>query len=493
MSITTCPKCGSPLRPGARFCGVCGENLPVQIKPAHEQPAAAASAEVICPHCGKPVRLGARFCQSCGKPVEPAVEAAAETVVPSSESLGEDAASMQETRRVQSSPGPSVPSVVAQPGGVAQPVQAPPPISASGMHTPSIETTVLKPTPAPARPRSKRSPKFTRLGMLLGLFLILGCVAVALTGAFLANRLGWIQGLPPGFLSRPTDLPTVMQTQSPVFTEEVLLTVEQPTVEMPIEGVLTTEPPVEVIPTIEPTQIVLIEETVTPVSSVEATVTTISPSEMPGSATLTVSPAVMITPTASTSATDTGLLIDELFDQGLRIYWKTWGEPRAIIRTGPTDNWLYLKAMDPPQSSGVTSRTEFGIYNMPGLVVEFSASLDPNYPASVILFDWDPRQFNRGPENIEPGLIHLEIRNSRILLETPYSRLRCNADNEGSRNHIYRVQMTATQGVDVYVDDQPTPLCQVEDMGLDPLPEPGAISFSGAGWVTYVKVTAPQP
>lgn len=490
MSITTCPKCGSPLRPGARFCGVCGENLPAQVKPGHEQPAAAAPVEAICPHCGKPVRLEARFCHSCGKQIEPAVETVSETAVPADESLGGDAASTQETRRVQPHPTLGRPESVTQVGGAMQPAQVPPAaVPAPGMHTSSTEQAVLKPAPSPARPQSSRRPLFT----LLGLILILGCVALVFGGGFLAKQLGWVQGLPLGILSRPTEPSLVVQVSSPAPTEAVLPTMEQPTIEVPVEGVLTAESTVEASPTIEPSPIIVTEQILTPAPSVEAVLTTTPSVETPGILTLTVSPVVVVTPTMSTVAANAGFLIDELFDQGLRIYWKTWGEPRAIVRTGPTDNWLSLKAMDPPQSSGVTSRPEFGIYNLPGLVIEFSASLDPNYPASVILFDWDPRQFNRGPENVEPGLIHLEVHNSRMLLETPYSRLRCSADNRGSQNHIYRVQMTTTQGVEVYVDDQPTPLCQVEDMGLDPLPEPGTISFSGAGWVTYVKVTAPQP
>ena len=68
MTTTTCPGCGSTVRPGAKFCGICGS----AIKPA--TPAVAdnystAAPPHICPSCGKPVRANAKFCSVCGKPI----------------------------------------------------------------------------------------------------------------------------------------------------------------------------------------------------------------------------------------------------------------------------------------------------------------------------------------------------------------------------------------------------------------------------------------
>lgn len=49
-----CAACGQPLRPGARFCAVCGAPQVVDSQPRP------------CPRCGAPLREGARFCSRCG-------------------------------------------------------------------------------------------------------------------------------------------------------------------------------------------------------------------------------------------------------------------------------------------------------------------------------------------------------------------------------------------------------------------------------------------
>ena len=59
-----CRTCGSPLRPGARFCGACG-----------------ATAQSYCRHCGGLLKPGARFCNTCGHPVA-AVSSPAPTPLP---------------------------------------------------------------------------------------------------------------------------------------------------------------------------------------------------------------------------------------------------------------------------------------------------------------------------------------------------------------------------------------------------------------------------
>ena len=53
--MVVCPRCGSELREGARFCGKCG----AAIKAIDEK-------KRICPVCGKEVKSTARFCSSCG-------------------------------------------------------------------------------------------------------------------------------------------------------------------------------------------------------------------------------------------------------------------------------------------------------------------------------------------------------------------------------------------------------------------------------------------
>lgn len=82
---TTCPNCGKPVRPGAKFCGNCGTTMPAAAPPrAAAAPAAPlAQAEApVCPHCGKPVRAGARFCQACGKEITQPVTPPPPTVAP---------------------------------------------------------------------------------------------------------------------------------------------------------------------------------------------------------------------------------------------------------------------------------------------------------------------------------------------------------------------------------------------------------------------------
>ena len=49
-----CSRCGQVLRPGARFCPICGQAVP---------------SGPVCPGCQSAVRPGARFCARCGRPV----------------------------------------------------------------------------------------------------------------------------------------------------------------------------------------------------------------------------------------------------------------------------------------------------------------------------------------------------------------------------------------------------------------------------------------
>ena len=58
LGQAVCPHCGHPLRPGAKFCGGCGQAVVAQA--AEPQPA-------VCPRCGHPMRPGARFCGGCGQ------------------------------------------------------------------------------------------------------------------------------------------------------------------------------------------------------------------------------------------------------------------------------------------------------------------------------------------------------------------------------------------------------------------------------------------
>lgn len=59
--IVKCSNCGSELKEGARFCGVCG----VQFSPEHSEPISPAGCK-ICPNCGTGVKYDATFCGVCG-------------------------------------------------------------------------------------------------------------------------------------------------------------------------------------------------------------------------------------------------------------------------------------------------------------------------------------------------------------------------------------------------------------------------------------------
>jgi hypothetical protein len=68
-----CPHCHAENRPGARFCGHCGEVLEVQPE------AVEAAGSLICSVCGSSLKPGAKFCGRCGNAV--AVEAVPESQV----------------------------------------------------------------------------------------------------------------------------------------------------------------------------------------------------------------------------------------------------------------------------------------------------------------------------------------------------------------------------------------------------------------------------
>ena len=63
--MATCSKCGSELKPGAKFCTKCGN--PVPVAPAETMQKATNAA--VCNQCGSELKPGAKFCTKCGNPV----------------------------------------------------------------------------------------------------------------------------------------------------------------------------------------------------------------------------------------------------------------------------------------------------------------------------------------------------------------------------------------------------------------------------------------
>ena len=73
----SCPRCGSPARFGAPYCGNCGQGLV----------GAANTPSLACPVCGNPIAGSSRFCAECGtlletQPAPPAFSQGAEAVSP---------------------------------------------------------------------------------------------------------------------------------------------------------------------------------------------------------------------------------------------------------------------------------------------------------------------------------------------------------------------------------------------------------------------------
>lgn len=61
-----CRNCGTPLKPGNRFCSGCG--APVSpAEPSAPETLPASQTPSVCPGCGRPVRAGTVFCGICGR------------------------------------------------------------------------------------------------------------------------------------------------------------------------------------------------------------------------------------------------------------------------------------------------------------------------------------------------------------------------------------------------------------------------------------------
>lgn len=199
----------------------------------------------------------------------------------------------------------------------------------------------------------------------------------------------------------------------------------------------------------------------------------------------------MITPTVQpVEASPTlSVIIEDEFDTALNEQWVAWGNPRPTIRSGFGDSWLDLKAADNPSQAGVTARKE--VPNSIGTEIEFEAQLNSGYPLYPVLFDWDPIQFDRGPDNSLPTVLHLEIQKARVVLQAPAANNSCQSPLDGTKKHIYLIKFLSEKNAALYLDDGASPVCELE-IGIKPIS--GRISFTGTGWITRIKVSgAPLP
>jgi len=128
---TTCPKCGSPVTPGMKFCESCGAKI---------------EALPVCPQCGAVIAPNVKFCETCGAPVKATKEASVPVAAP--------VTPVPEPAPVKEAAPPVQPPVKEKPAEVA-PVAA----AAPATVTPSPKTLPVKETSPLAEPPAKAEEK----------------------------------------------------------------------------------------------------------------------------------------------------------------------------------------------------------------------------------------------------------------------------------------------------------------------------------------------
>ncbi|MBN1146996.1 MAG: zinc ribbon domain-containing protein [Anaerolineales bacterium] len=422
----TCPKCGKPLRPGVRFCGNCGSPVPatpLQRGPADDAGAAQGDGALEQP--------GGSLCPQCKSPVRPGAKFCNNCGYP----LGQEEQQAAAAR------------VAGAPPAVAAPPKAPAPRPAPGrLIAPP------KPAAAPRRP--------SIWTWALASVLVVACVlAVAAGFLYVRDPLGWFGRATATLLTPPTAAQVATQTLAqPAAPTSTAI----PTLESTVTPTDTLLPPL-------PTQ------TLPPTLAITPAIIT---------------PTATFTPTASlTPSLQADILIDEDFSGLLMSNWVPWGSPHPLVSSGATGNWLDLKA-EMPNTAGVTSKQT--VINAPGVIIEFVAQLNPTFSRYTLTFEWDPLPYRRDRSDPEdratPGALHLEIRKNRLIVAASAANNGCQIEDvAGDISHTYRFQIVEGQGVDLYLDGQLQPVCQIANMRVNPTP--GHISFTGLGWLTHVKVT----
>jgi hypothetical protein len=268
----------------------------------------------------------------------------------------------------------------------------------------------------------------------------------------------------PEQFGKDTDTPEVVATNTP----------KPPKTERPVEATLTEEAPIEtpteqVLPpleTITPT----LETPVLPVVTISATVTT----------------SVTVTPETAAVPPIGQVILENDFSTDPMDNWRTWGKNYPRPEPMPSDNPRFnLTAVD-PGLAGATSRQDIAFIS--GVEVLFRAQLDPEGWQHPLIFDWDPVARGRGPENRYPGVIRLVISKDELVVQNG-ENLICRIESIGRDNHTYRIKVIGSGEAEFWLDDQATPSCTLNNLDLKP--SGGKISFTGMGWLLYVRVTIP--
>ncbi len=393
-----------------------------------------------CPNCGKPLRKGAKFCGSCGFEISSKQSVGAEGEISASTEMKDVCPFCGKSvrpgakfcnscgREIEHDSKEKAPDVISQTEESEKLVHEQVP----------VKSEVKAPPPTPSTAKAEQKPKRKKsLFLLLILFLVLICLVIV-AGAYL-----YIKD-PLGLFNRvtPTTMPASISTDTPLPIE---------TEEMQVTPTLLPSSTITPTITLQPTEIITLTETELPEISA------------------------------------TRILFEDDFDGSISAYWKSWGKPRPKISKGPGDNWMDLAASEDYGSGGVTSREQ--IFISPGAEIIFRGQLNDTFPQFKLLFDWDPLQFMRGPENQDPTVIHFEILRNRIILHTPLTNNRCEKDLVGTQTHTYRFVFLGGDALDLFIDEDEFPLCQISDIG--DVPVPGTITFTGVGWVTYVQIIQP--
>ncbi len=492
MATTTCPSCGSPLRAGARFCGSCGhvlgspvkpdeslaQGVPVQGVPLQGGPGAGDAA---CPHCGKAVRQGANFCSSCGLSIEVAPESPAEAITRRSPAAVTQRSPAAVTLPAAERTLPAHPEAGDSAGLAPAPQLANATTARPAKAAPGRAADTMPPPAAPPATPSRR--RWLGAGVLAAAVV---CLAALGGGYVLAQRMGWIN------MGPLAEVPALLRSATPTASPEATppaaspagpTAASLPTVEATISPASTPSPdPAGYLATLSALVPPLLEETPPNAAPITAATTVTTSTILVSTSGAPFAPAPVLTPAL--------VLFDDPFDNGLRAYWRTWGNPRPQVDSGPGDFWLYLKALDPPSAAGITSRPNFPIYNMPSTEISFEAQLLQNYPQTMLLFDWDPNPSDRGPEIHHPGLVHIELTPKQVRWLLPLTKETCQAELDAKLKHTYLLRFLEGQGAALYVDGDASPVCSTQFMGIAPVE--GTITLTGAGWVTRVTVTQPE-